>query len=132
MFQCENGHTVCFDEAVTDLDEAEEQAEKECKAKGEEFDRGEFYYEAPESVCPICSMIAFSQSDLKAYLKKLTNITDDEVFKIVKEANRRRRKLYDSEYVDYATKKVGLTAESLKTQIKDKFKTYSEFMDFCD
>lgn len=125
MFSCVNGHVICSEEAVTPFDEwLEEVSEKDSE-------NGYDWTEVPEKMCPICSMLEFSQRDLHGFLKRKTGITDKEVFDTVKAANRRRKKLYDSEYVVYTLQKTNLRMEDLIKEIKDKCKTYSDFMKEC-
>jgi len=87
----------------------------------------DMYYDVEEKYCPICQMLEFSNDDLSAYLLKKTGITREEVFATVKEANKRRKKLYDNEYVIYALQKSGISMESLLNEIKDKFSSYKDF-----
>lgn len=88
------------------------------------------YDEIDEKYCPICQMISFANSDLAAYLLKKTGITRDEVFNIVKQANKRRKKLYDNEYVMYVLQKIGTEMSALVEEIRGKFKTYREFKEY--
>lgn len=62
------------------------------------------YYDVPEEVCPICQFIEYSESDLVKYLLKVYKIPREEVFAEVKQYNKRRKKLYDSEYITYVCK----------------------------
>ena len=90
----------------------------------------EHMHEMEEKYCPICQMIEFANKDLGAYLLKKTGITEDEVFAIVKAANKRRKKLYDNEYVMYALQKSNMEMSVLVTEIREKFKTYKEFKEY--
>jgi hypothetical protein len=131
MFNCVNGHTICNDEGVMSFDDAMEKLKSEAEAEGKEAEEYDEYDEYPECMCPICSMLEFAQSDLHGYLKRKTGITDKEVFDTVKAANKRRKKLYDSEYVVYTLQKTNLRMEDLIKEIKDNCKTYSEFRKAC-
>jgi hypothetical protein len=62
------------------------------------------YYDVPECVCPICQFVEYSEDDLSAYLLKEYRIPKEEVFAEVKKLNKRRRKLYESEYITYVCK----------------------------
>ena len=83
--------------------------------------------EVPECFCPICNFIEYSQSDLARYLLKEYGISRDEVFEEVKKANKRRKKLYDNEYITYVCKKFDLNPTEIVASWKERFETYSEF-----
>ena len=85
------------------------------------------YYEVPECVCPICQFIEYSEYDLSACLLKEYGIPRDEVFAEVKQFNKRRKKLYENEYITYVCKKFELNPTEIVAEWKDKFGTYSEF-----
>ena len=138
MYQCVNGHTFCWDEALEiskeDLIEAiveykwnkyskEELKKMELEELMEYFDVGE----VPECFCPICNFIEYSQSDLAKYLLKEYGISRDEVFEEVKSLNKRRKKLYDNEYITYVCKKFDLNPPEIVESWKKRFGTYAEF-----
>ena len=81
----------------------------------------------PEYVCPICSFIEYSDSDLAQYLLKEYGIPRETVFEEVKKYNKRRKKLYDSEYITYVCKEHNLIPTEIVSQWKEKFGTYSNF-----
>ena len=85
------------------------------------------YYEVPECVCPICQFIEYSEYDLSAYLLKKYGIPRDDVFAEVKQFNKRRKKLYENEYITYVCKKFELNPTEIVAEWKDKFGTYREF-----
>ncbi|MDP4224838.1 MAG: hypothetical protein Q8910_00510 [Bacteroidota bacterium] len=87
--------------------------------------------EVPIEFCPICNFDIIADSDLTMYLEKAYKISRAEVFTKVKEANKRRKRLYDSEYVDYVCDKQGFTKQKLVTELKAKFKNYEEFINFA-
>lgn len=120
MFQCINGHTVCVDEAFEDFSPWIESVDNEFEAA----------YEVPEKYCPICQMAIFSASDLAGYLLRRTEIPRDEAFAEVKKANKRRKKLYDNEYVMYACSKFEIPMEKLTEDIKSTYPTYREFKNY--
>ena len=84
-------------------------------------------YGVPECVCPICQFIEYSEYDLSAYLLKEYGVPRDEVFAEVKALNKRRKKLYESEYITYVCKKFNLNPTEIVASWKEKFGTYSEF-----
>lgn len=90
----------------------------------------EGYYGVPECVCPICQFIEYSEYDLSAYLLKEYKIPRDEVFAEVKKLNKRRRKLYENEYITYVCKKFDLNPTEIVAGWKERFGTYSAFYDW--
>lgn len=92
-----------------------------------DFFSEEGYYNVPECVCPICQFIEYSEYDLSAYLLKKYGISRDEVFEEVKKLNKRRRKLYENEYITHVCKKFNLNPAEIVAEWKEKFNTYSEF-----
>ena len=85
------------------------------------------YYELPECVCPICQFIEYSESDLCKYLEKTYHISRGEVFAEVKQLNKRRKKLYDSEYITYVCRKFALNPIEIVVGWKNEFNSYDEF-----
>ena len=92
-----------------------------------DFYNPEGHYEVPECVCPICQFIEYSEYDLSAYLLKEYKIPRDEVFAEVKKLNKRRRKLYENEYITYVCKKFDLNPTEIVAGWKTRFNTYSAF-----
>ena len=84
----------------------------------------------PEDMCPICQFIEYSDYDLCKYLEKTTGIEREEAFAEVKKYNKRRKKLYDSEYITYVCQKCNLNPVEIVCQWKDKFGTYENFKKF--
>ena len=114
MIECENEHTICLEEMLEDQDSDED---------------GKYDYRCPERCCPICKFVVFSEKDLARYLLKKHNIPREEVFAEVKKANKRRKKLYDSEYNTYVCTKLGLARDKILEEVKTTFATYREFED---
>lgn len=92
-----------------------------------DFYTNDGYYEVSECVCPICQFIEYSEYDLSAYLFKEYNISREEVFAEVKKLNKRRRKLYENEYITYVCQKFNLNPAAIVASWKDKFQSYNEF-----
>jgi len=114
MWECENGHIFCNDEAMEDIVLGEDDEE----------------YEIPEKFCPICNFIESSKVDLAKYLEKTTSITRDEIFEEIKKVNKRRKKLYDTEYVDAICVRTGITTTEILPKLKKEFKNYKAFLKF--
>ena len=89
----------------------------------------EWRYSLPSKYCPICNLNVLTIDDKIQYLIKKTNITKDEVFKSVKEKNKRRKKLRPFEYLNYVKERHPETVneEALAKEAKEKFKTYEAF-----
>lgn len=154
MMECVNGHTFCCDEALDkpskkDLikmilenewnKEVWDSKIKGCRDYSEDellvmdddlfnnFCSENGYYEVPECVCPICQFIEYSEYDLSVYLLKEYGIPRDDVFAEVKRLNKRRKKLYENEYITYVCKKFNLNPTEIVANWKEKFGTYSNF-----
>jgi hypothetical protein len=98
-------------------------------------EREDHYYckehkEKGEEDCPICMFLELAIGDLNKYLQKITEIPRAEVFAEIKKRNKRRRKLYDFEYIEYALKSLDKTMDQMSQELKDKFETYDNFRDF--
>ena len=155
MMQCVNGHLFCCDEALEMPSKKEmvkmilenewnkdryvygsggykDYTEEELLVMSEDdlfdnFCSDNGYYEVPECVCPICQFIEYSEYDLSAYLLKEYGISREEVFAEVKKLNKRRRKLYENEYITYVCKKFDLNPTEIVAGWKARFNTYREF-----
>lgn len=89
-------------------------------------------YGIPEFLCPICQFIEYSESDLSAYLLKEYGIPRDEVFAEVKKFNKRRKKLYESEYITHVCQKFNLNPTEIVASWKEKFGSYSKFKEYLN
>lgn len=154
MMECVNGHIFCCDEALemptkeemikmilengwnnrwdSGIQDYRDYTEEEISAMDEDIIFDEWitdggYYEVPECLCPICQFIEYSDYDLSAYLLKEYGISRDEVFAEVKQLNKRRKKLYENEYITYVCKKFDLNPTEIVAGWKEKFGTYKNF-----
>lgn len=156
MMRCVNGHVFCCDESLErpsksdmikmilenewnkgrynyEIGDYKDTSEEELLTYDEDTLFGEFccedgdYYGVPECVCPICQFIEYSEDDLSAYLLKKYGVPRDEVFAEVKKLNKRRRKLYENEYITYVCQKFNLNPTEIVASWKEKFGTYKEF-----
>ena len=91
------------------------------------YNIGEYYDSLFPVECPICRMEEFSLHDLQTYLDKRAEITDEEVLEYVKSKNKRRRRTYPIDHVNYALIKLNTTMEELKDEIRKTFFNYNEF-----
>ena len=85
------------------------------------------YYELPEALCPICQFIEYTEKDLADYLLKENKIPRATVFAEIKKYNKRRKKLYDSEYITYVCKEKDINTAEITAKWKDRFGTYENF-----
>ena len=76
MFMCHNGHVMCTEHALKDLDSVE---------KDDDY----YDYGVPEEFCPICQYQEISYSDARRYLVKTSGIDEDTVFQEIKQVNKR-------------------------------------------
>ena len=150
MIECVNGHVICEHEMLPAprdkfiqeiLDDQVKNAEwydeihtsEELHNMGDDdllcvyFDIDDARYTMPEECCPICQFIEYSEYDLSSYLLKEYGVSKDEVFAEVKQLNKRRKKLYNSEYITYVCKKFDLNPTEIVEGWKEKFGSYREF-----
>lgn len=155
MMECVNGHVFCCDEALEKPTKKEmikmiienewnkerwdsqirghrDFSEEELTIMDEDdlfekFCSDGYNYDVPECMCPICQFIEYSEYDLSAYLLKEYGVSRDEVFAEVKQLNKRRKKLYENEYITYVCKKFDLNPTEIVAGWKEKFGTYKNF-----
>ena len=154
MVNCVNGHTICQDEMLTpprelvtrlireemesEWSDMEWLTDEELNGKADNeledlmLEREDGYYCVPEECCPICQFIEYSNSDLARYLERKYGISRNEVFSRVKEINKRRKKLYDSEYVMEVCSRLSLNPTELVSKLKDEFGTYRNFKQYIN
>lgn len=113
----------------------------EDKITEEEFKEDPEYYhdeilehfledEIPPLLCPVCSFTEASESDTCTYLQKKYSVTREEVFEEVKKHNRRRKKLYNHEYIAYVCKEHNINIVDLLPKLKEEFGTYDRFAEW--
>lgn len=156
MMECVNGHIFCCDEALMPTSKSDiikvilenewnknrwdyssstvkNFSEEELLSYDDETLFEKFVcdedggYEIPECMCPICQFIEYSEYDLSEYLLKKYGVSRDEVFAEVKKINKRRRKLYENEYITYVCKQFDLNPTDIVASWKEQFGTYTEF-----
>lgn len=152
MAECVNGHIFCLDEMLSvpretmlkiikqdteytwselrNLTEEDLQNKTENELTELMLKCGDGYYGVPEESCPICQFIEYSNHDLAKYLEIEYGVSRDEVFEKVKELNKRRKKLYDSEYITEVCSRFGLNPTKIVTGLKNRFATYRAFHDY--
>jgi hypothetical protein len=115
--QCVNEHIFCEEHLLQDA-ATEDLIDTD--------DNGEVY---PERCCPICQFKEYSQGELSIYLREVYGIDRDVVFAEIKKLNKRRKKLYDYEYIEYVFKQFNLTDDMILAELKNKYITYQNFME---
>lgn len=148
MVNCVNGHTVCRDELLSiptsdliklilmtencdcndnrhSVDELEVMNDKELDSVYFELDDAE--WDVPEALCPICRFVEYSESDLSRYLEQMYGVSRAEVFAKVRESNRRRKKLYENEYITEVCRRFDLSPHNIVAGWKEQFGTYAKF-----
>lgn len=148
MVECVNGHTICEDEIIppargTMIQEIEEAIDQGfCFQKSDlpvlsdeellnvYLSLDDKRCEMPEGCCPICQFIEYSNHDLAKYLEKTYKVSREDVFAKVKEKNKRRKKLYDSEYVTEVCIQHKLNPAEIVVGLKEKFGSYAKFQEF--
>jgi len=153
---CEHDHQFCCDALKVDYDKVKEFkkeylikdiTEYAKKYPSEEYDKqvtqlkeGEDFLEECwdewteganicELECPVCQFEAPDYGEIAKYLLKEYSIPRDEIFAEVKAKNKRRKKLYDLEYVDTICERKGITVDILIKQLKEEFTEYNLFLD---
>ena len=143
MNKCVNGHIFCDEHALSIAETKEDliksileneynhSTEEELNDMNiEELFNIKYYgghYRIPEYMCPICQFIEYSESDLAQYLLKEYQVSRDTVFSEDKKFNKRRKRLYDSEYITYVCQQYNLVPAEIVSSWKDKFGTYANF-----
>jgi hypothetical protein len=160
MMECVNGHVFCYEESLDMPPKQEmikaimenewnkktwynyrgdrteriytedELLEMEDDTVFFDFFNEEGYYNVPECMCPICQFIEYSEYDLSAYLLKEYGVSREEVFAEVKKINKRRRKLYENEYITHVCQKFDLNPAEIVAGWKERFSTYKEFKEW--
>lgn len=113
MVRCVNEHIICDEHRLNDDSE----------------DSPDWGHCASESSCPICQFQTYSQPELKNYLIETRGVDPAVVFAEIKQVNKRRKKLYDEEYITHVLKQFELTDELILDELKSKFGTYAAFRD---
>jgi len=140
--QCENGHIMC-NSHLKDIDMTPEQV-KGCE---HEFDRTKVKFcsecgepawteeevdgnELSSKYCPVCQFKIYAEEEMAKYLELTRKISREVVFAEVKKINKRRRKLYESEYITHVCKEFSLTDDMLLKEVKDRFSDFDAYLKF--
>lgn len=150
MFECENGHVLCQEHMLDvpredkineilkntyynpdtreyDLSYSREELGRMNDSELFEILLGENYYDVPECFCPICKFYEYGNVDMARYLRSEYKIPKSEVFKKIKSLNKRRRKLYDFEYIAYVASKCGVDLAEIQASWREKYDSYRDF-----
>lgn len=85
-----------------------------------EYFRGSYESFHP-AFCPICSFKRITLTNLKFYIIKTYKIEEMAIFAEIKKENPRRKKLYTSEFIELALKKIGKEQSELEMEIQNRF-----------
>ncbi len=119
--ECKNGHIICDEHLKFDNSELTD-------VQIEELEEDD--YSMHTSQCPVCQLETYDESEMTKYLEKTRGVSRDEVFAKIKEMNKRRRKLYDAEYISHVCEKFSLTDSILLSEIKERFGEWDNYSDF--
>lgn len=145
MVMCENGHIYCTEHAkrtLSDitkdelLDYLNEEYYSDVIEQIKSFKTDDEYdtflkeflenfdfdnTDQPACLCPVCNLDVIENGDAIEYATKKYGITKAEVFAVVKENNKRRRKLYDSEYFEYLKDVKNISKSDIEKEVKELF-----------
>jgi len=115
MMSCTNDHTICQEHVEVSVEEMDENEE--------------WPYEVDPKHCPVCRFEIYDPSEMAKYREKTRKVSREEVFAKIKEMNKRRRKLYDEEYIGHVCQQFELNDEMLLEEIR-KFQTFDKYREF--
>jgi hypothetical protein len=111
---CVHGHVIC---------------ERCFTADVETNDDGEL----DEQYCPVCTFKEYDKREMAMYLlKRIACCTREEVFAEVKKLNKRRKKLYDEEYIAEVCKRTNKSDEDYLADIRSTFRNFKEFRSYIN
>jgi hypothetical protein len=117
-YTCINNHTLCEEDLLEDIDGAAEE--------------GVDSYELPEKFCPICQWQTPCERNIARLLLTKYKVPQAEAFEEIKKVNRRRKRLYDPEYVSYVCQKFNLNITDIIGAAKKTFPNYHSFLEALD
>lgn len=91
-----------------------------------------FNDELPEVCCPICSFKIITKDMLVDYITRETGITRADIFALIHAKNRRRKKVYDREYINYVSDILGVKPSDFEEYALAKFDSYEEFYAYAN
>lgn len=134
---CTNEHFLCDEELLEGWKELEEPNEEEYptiveyEKAYEEYQKNMSYCaEVSSQYCPICQFEEFSLREIKLYLQKKNPTPDEEILQDIKKFNKRRKKVYLHEEIQYILNLRKQTIVELQQEIKDIYKEYNKFREF--
>lgn len=86
-------------------------------------------YEIPEHCCPICTFKILTNEMFIDYVSKKFKFTRADVMVEILKINKRRKKVYYKEFVEYILGK-GLTVDSVTEIIQEEFETYIDLYNY--
>jgi len=137
--ECPNGHIMCSEHLDSPLEpvfmdgcehEFDRETIKFCPECGAAAKIEDDEFSMAVGNCPVCQFKIYAESEMAKYLEKTRGVNRDEVFAKIKEMNKRRKKLYDAEYITYVCGMFKLTDDILLAEIKDKFENFEAYSNF--
>jgi len=82
--------------------------------------------------CPVCQFEIYAEDEMAKYLERTREISRDDVFAKIKEMNKRRKKIYDAEYITHVCEKFKLTDDIIMEEVRSKFFNHKEYSRFIN
>lgn len=145
MFYCTNGHTLCDEELanigkekliqklVSEFNFADKDIANCSEGELVEtlLEQGDVRWgKLGEDFCPICQFSVYSEDDMAKYLEKKYGVSRDEVLAEIKQLNKHRKKLYNSEYISAVCRRFNLNPIKIVESWKNDFSTYRDFKNY--
>lgn len=145
---CNNNHVLCSEDIRTpSRDELIKAIQSQCDLNGVRIDGkpvaeasdGElcrFLYEFNEDgvdpvFCPICQWEVMSDADMSRYFERKHPGSKKEALNEIRQRNKRRRVLRDSEHLAYIHEHYGVDVQATWETLHKRFRSYRNFMDLA-
>ena len=140
--ECDSGHVMCnshigeikpvkVDGCTHSFDRDNNKFCSECgspsQIEKEPYDEGG---NVSIEYCPVCQFKIYAEGEMAKYLEKTREVSREDVFAKIKAINKRRKKLYDSEYITHVCEQFELTDDILMEEIRAKFNNHKEYSEF--
>jgi hypothetical protein len=80
--------------------------------------------------CPVCQLKVYDEEEMCLYLFKKFGVSRDKIFARIKAQNKRRRKLFDHEYISIVCQDFNTTVDQMMEDIRSQFSTWEEYNNF--
>ena len=153
MYECENGHVICKNEALP-FPETKTEIINKIMTKGynkncylsEIGEYGDYTEELllkmdtdelideflcvdslPEDYCPICQFIEYSDNVLYHYLYKTYGLSRKDVLQELQKIDDKKTHIKDIDYICYLCNKFNTSPTEIVKSWRNNFKTYKDF-----